>query len=146
MPPAILADVTAGANTCWVRVFTHKTGCPAAHVTMGSRLLSFRIWDGESISAATRRGLAGLGVLQLWHSSRLCQTHNSEAGAEWDAGRREGGPPVKGSALGKGVACTHRACSRYWQPCGVSTVRQLPDRRPDSIVTCSAFAEGAARI
>ena len=36
-----------------------------AHVTMGSRLLSFRMCDGASISAATRRGFAGRGVLQL---------------------------------------------------------------------------------
>ena len=35
------------------------------HVTIGFRLLSFRMCDGASISAATRRGFAGRGVLQL---------------------------------------------------------------------------------
>ena len=63
-PPVVLRDVFSSVDHIVCRDHA-EGGVPAAHVTMGSRLLSFRMCDGASISAATRFGKAGRGVLQL---------------------------------------------------------------------------------
>ena len=101
------------------------------------------MWDGESISTATRRGLAGRGVLQLWHSSRLRQTHSIR---ETPVGTQQGAMAalmLRAAPFADGVRMLTGPAADTGSLCELSVLRWLPGRRQISVNMRSAFAGGA---